>query len=234
MGISKSTWNHSRDKYLNNFRLYYEYEVQYEGRSTNYHIIKKLDDYKKPPNKRSREQRDQVYTEKIVDVIKKDNLQTAKNVSRIIKDEDEIKAFHNKDSTVYEYTRLRMAEMFGRGLHANGTHGQITEKIWCQLDRNNNRYIPLSDEMIKAFCDLFAAEKDTSTEAELDLINDFHIGLITKEELAERIGEIGITDYISARKKFNEKYGFWPFKVPVYGLDEIHIKRFDKEDNNGL
>lgn len=40
MGISKSTWDHSRDKYLENFCLYYEYEVIYEGRSTNYHILK--------------------------------------------------------------------------------------------------------------------------------------------------------------------------------------------------
>ena len=34
MGISKSTWDHSRDELLENFCLYYEYEVVYEGRST--------------------------------------------------------------------------------------------------------------------------------------------------------------------------------------------------------
>lgn len=39
MGISRSTWNHSRDKFLENFCLYYEYEVIYEGRSTKYHIL---------------------------------------------------------------------------------------------------------------------------------------------------------------------------------------------------
>ena len=55
MGISKSTWDHSRDKYLENFCLYYEYEVIYEGRSTNYHILKK------PPSKRSKEIRDKTY-----------------------------------------------------------------------------------------------------------------------------------------------------------------------------
>ena len=63
MGISKSTWDHSRDKYLENFCLYYEYEVIYEGRSTNYHILKKLGDYKKPPSKRSKEIRDKTYEE---------------------------------------------------------------------------------------------------------------------------------------------------------------------------
>ena len=30
MGISKSTWDHSRDKYLENFCLYYEYDEDYE------------------------------------------------------------------------------------------------------------------------------------------------------------------------------------------------------------
>ena len=73
MGISRSTWNHSRDKFLENFCLYYEYEVIYEGRSTNYHILKKLGDYKKPPSKRNKEIRDKTYEDQIVDVIEVDN-----------------------------------------------------------------------------------------------------------------------------------------------------------------
>lgn len=64
-GISKSTWDHRRDELLENFCLYYEYEVVYEGRSTKYHIIRKLGDYQKPLSKRSKELRDQIYEKEI-------------------------------------------------------------------------------------------------------------------------------------------------------------------------
>ena len=65
MGISKSTWDHRRDELLENFCLYYEYEVIYEGRSTKYHILRKLGDYQKPLSKRSKELRDQIYERRI-------------------------------------------------------------------------------------------------------------------------------------------------------------------------
>lgn len=72
----------------------------YEGRSTNYHILKKLGDYKKPPSKRNKEARDKTYEEQIVDVIEVDNVQTPKNVARIIESTDAIKAFEHTEGTV--------------------------------------------------------------------------------------------------------------------------------------
>ena len=134
MGISKSTWDHRRDELLENFCLYYEYEVVYEGRSTKYHILRKLGDYQKPLSKRSKELRDQIYEKEIVDVIERDNVQTAKNIARIIQKKDEIKEYHHTEGTVYEYTRLRVASMFGKKVGEGGTHGEIIEKIWCRAD----------------------------------------------------------------------------------------------------
>ena len=62
----------------------------------------------------------------------------------------------------------------------------------------------------------------------LELLNDYQIGLIQKEELQEAIGEISLSNYIAARKCFYQKYGYYPIKVPVYGLDGFDILRFEK------
>lgn len=228
MGISKSTWDHSRDKFLENFCLYYEYEVIYEGRSTNYHILKKLGDYKKPPSKRDKEIRDKTYEEQIVDVIECDNVQTPRNVARIIQNTDAIKAFEHKEGTVYEYTRLRMLSMFGKCIGEGGTHGGIIDKIWCRVDLEHNVYIPLSDETIREFYELFGEIRECSKDAELDLLNDFYSGLITGAELAESINTLSFSAYLTARKEFMKKHGYYPLKVPIYGLDGLDILRFEE------
>ena len=100
LDISRSTWDHSKDKYLNNLSNYYEYKVNYEGRRRTYTIIKKIGDYRKPPNKRSSEERNMVYQKEITEVIEADPIQTAANVTRIIIDNDSIKAFQHADGTV--------------------------------------------------------------------------------------------------------------------------------------
>ena len=60
LDISQSTWDRNREKYLDNLRIYYDFEVIYRGRRKFYKIVKKLGDYRKPPNKRSKEIRDEV------------------------------------------------------------------------------------------------------------------------------------------------------------------------------
>lgn len=40
MEVSESTWSHRRNELLSNLSLYYDYEVEYEGRKTTFHILK--------------------------------------------------------------------------------------------------------------------------------------------------------------------------------------------------
>lgn len=82
--------------------------VTLDDNKTNYRILKKLGDYKKPPNKRDKEKRDKTYSEEIIAVVDADRVQTAANVSRIIKDHDPIKQLRHSDGTVYEYTRVTL------------------------------------------------------------------------------------------------------------------------------
>lgn len=46
--------------------------------------------------------------------------------------------------------------MFGKKPQEGGTHGTIIEKEWCRLDGIRNQYIPMTDEAISAFYELFS------------------------------------------------------------------------------
>lgn len=229
LGVSKDTWKKKKEQLLFHFGSFYEYEVIYDPkdhRKRNYKILKQLYEYE-PPQKKSIK-RDKIYESQIKDVVEYDSIQTAKNVSRIIKDTDEIKELNHKDGTVYEYTRVRLRIMFGTKAGESGTCGTITEKIWCRLDKENNCYETLSDQEIEAFYKLFKEEKEAAKEEQLTLYCDYENGLITREELNEQIGESGLSCYLSARNTFNAKYGFYPIKVPVYELSAFEAEEEEK------
>lgn len=78
---------------------------------------------------------------------------------------------------------------------------------------------------------MFGAIKESSKDAELELLNDYQIGLITKDDLIESIGSLSFSNYLTARKEFKKKHGYYPFKVPVYALDGLDIIRFDKGES---
>ena len=234
MEVSESTWSHRRNELLSNLSLYYDYEVEYEGRKTTFHILKKLGDYQGIPNKRDASKRNNTYRSKIVEVIKADNVQTASNVARIIKDDSEIQELNHKFGTVQEYIRLRMREMFGKYQNDGGTDGRILEKIWCRLDLEHNCYIPMPEDQIQAFYEFFYAERKASAPIELDALNDYEIGLITKEDMTAIIGQQAYFGYANARREFKAKYGYTPVKVPVYGIYGFDITNFESEDNNNV
>ena len=223
--VSKPTWKKKREQLLLHFGSFYEYEVEYDKddyRKRSYTIIKKLFDYE-PPQKKS-VKRDKTYEKKIIDVIENDNLQTAMNVSRIIKDEDEIKAMNHKDGTVYEYTRVRMRNMFGTKAGESGTRGYISEKVWCRFNADDCCYETISPDLINAFYKFFTEEKEAVKEEHLTLYSDYHNGLITREELNEYIGISGYQCFLNARRAFYMKYDFYPIKVPVYELSAFENK----------
>lgn len=224
-GVSKDIWKKKKEQLLFHFGSFYEYEVIYDKndhRKKNYRIIKQLYEYE-PPQKKSIK-RDKIYESQIKEVIECDNIQTASNVSRIIKDTDEIKELNHTEGTVYEYTRVRMRIMFGTKVGESGTSGRIVQKIWCRLDKDNNCYELLSDHQIQEFYKLFNEKKEALNEEQLTLYCDYDNGLISKEELYERIGESGLSCYLEARKEFNKRYGFYPIKVPEYELSAFEAE----------
>ena len=223
-GVSKATWKKKKDRLLDHFRRYYMYEVFYDTkdrRKINYKILKKLQEYEPPLGKG--EKRDLVYDRKIEEVIEEDNIQTARNVSRIIKNDTEIVALNHTDNTRYEYTRVRMRIMFGTKAGEHGTKGFISDKIWCKLDENNNCYIELTPEEIQKFYDIYSDEKKLIQEDELTIMSDYQNGLITQEEMKTLISDTTLGAFISARTLYKEKYGYYPIKVPVYQLSAFDL-----------
>lgn len=223
LGISQSTWSHTKDDLLDNFSMYYDYWVEYKGRKQFYHIDSVKGEYQGRLRKNSKIIRDKAYEDEILEVISYDNIQTPLNVSRIIKDRPSIQEFKHADGTVYENTRLRMHKMFGVSLNDDGTHGQILDKIWCRLDAQYNIYVPIEDDKVSQFYELLRAEK--VNQADLDAISiyvgDYEGGNITYEEMRKGIGEIGFSAFLRAKAQFANNNGFYPIKVPIYGIKDV-------------
>ena len=156
--VSKDTWKKKKDNLLLHLQQYYEYEIKYnenDRRKLDYHIIRKIKEYEPPKGKKAKQ--NTIYSEQIINVIEEDNWQTAKNVSRIIKNRKEIIDLKHKDGTIYEYTRVNMRTMFGRDIGEGGTKGIITDKVWCVPDTENNVYIALDDTQVKFLYNAYAA-----------------------------------------------------------------------------
>lgn len=216
-GVSESSWKKQKNKLLGNFSYYYEYEVERRGRKDYYHILKQLGDYQPIPKKGDRV--DETYQSGIIQIIQEDNIQTAANVARRLREEDAaVKAFNHASGTTYEYTRVKMRNMFGTKVREGGTKGMISEKIWCRLDSDNNCYVPMTEEAIQNFFEIYGKSQEVRKEFELEIFCDYQNGLLTKEAMYEAIGERNFQAYLGARDSFKEKYGYYPIKVPVYEL----------------
>ena len=88
--------------------------------------------------------------------------------------------------------------------------------------------------IIATFYEFFYAERKASAPIELDALNDYEIGLITKEDMTAIIGQQAYFGYANARREFKAKYGYTPVKVPVYGIYGFDITNFESEDNNNV
>jgi hypothetical protein len=220
-GVSEDTWKKKKDLLLANFSIYYEYRIFKKGRNINYQILKKIGDYL-PPSKKG-EKRDEIYKKGIMNIIADDNIQTARNVARRLQCEDyDVMQLNHEENTIYANTLSNIKILFGTGENGVGTEGRIMEKVWCRKEKGWNKYIPLTNEEVKAFFDLYKVEKENFREYEIDVLNDYHIGLYTKEEMRELIGDKADKCYVSAREAYKAQFGFYPIKVPVYQFGAFH------------
>lgn len=216
-GVSASNWKKQKEKLLKNFSFYYEYEVDRRGRGDYYIILRQLGDYRPAPKKGDKIQ--ETYESGIIEIVQDDNVQTAANVARKLETENAaVKAFNHTSGTTYEYTRVKMRNMFGTKVNEGGSRGMIVEKVWCRLDKENNTYILMSEEAIQKFFEIYSLSQEERKQYELEVFSDYQNGLITKEEAFAAIGERGFKAYQAARDKFKQDFGYYPIKVPVYEI----------------
>lgn len=215
MQISTSTFKREKEKYLDYLSIFCDFEISYSGRSTYYTITEVYGEYEKQ-TKKNAEKKEKVYREASIAVIKKDNLQTAANIGRIIKHEDKIKELHHADSTIGRYTRKVIKKM----LNENILH--IEDKLWCRLSKEENKYYELNNEEIKEFFELFGVCQKKENKAQLEIISDFKNGLIEKGELEEKVSNNLLNVFDAARLEFMERHGYFPIKVPVYVFNALN------------
>jgi len=214
-----------KDTLLLHLSHHYQYEIKYnerDHRKLDYHIIKKIKEYEPLLSKRA--QQNIIYSGKIIDVIKQDNLQTPKNVSRIIKSDNDIVALNHKEGTIYEYTRVNMRTMFGKGIREGGTVGIIFSKRWCRINLETNTYIPLSEEQTQYLFDTFYSFKSEISEKELSVYADIDCGLLTRNETTDIFSENKLWYFLLAKGLFKAEYGYYPIKVPVYEFSAFTTK----------
>lgn len=228
LGISMGTWKANRKDILIQFGNVFEYEIEYEGRSTFYHIIKKVGE--------APTTRDEAFENAILSTLYFQPMNTAANVARIIqKEREDINSMGYEDGTVYEYTRVRMRKWFGNNENDRGDFedmedmkerkGFIEEKVWCMLDAEYDDYIEMSQEQIKFFLDAVKSSFKTDAEMELKLLSDYDAGVISKSELDKSLGDLKVAGYAAAKKAFRAKYGKYPIKVPVYKIYESKLPK---------
>lgn len=221
IGISKSVFTHKKNQYLSSLQLAYTYEVEYKGRAMFYTITEKIGEYEKPARKNQRDKTNQVIKKFINEVIDEDPVQTAANINRRAwegadKNPSEVVLLGLKDSTTGEYIRLNLREMYGTQEGMGGTEGMIERKVWCYLDSEHNCYIEMSEEMVDKFYACFDEARKDQKQIDVDILADYDSGLITREEMKDRLANASINVFKEGKKLFYKKYGYYPIKVPVY------------------
>lgn len=230
LGISDSLWKRKKDEYLTSLSQAYEYEVSYKGRAILYTINTQKKDFQKPENRRSRAKNDAVIYKFIREVIEEDDLQTAANMGRRAFEsfvegvKTEVAELGLKESTVKEYIRLKMREMFGTKVGEGGTDGYISEKVWCKLNAEYNVYEELSDEIVADYYKIVAETKADIKKEDVCMFEDYQNGLISREEYGELLINYNTNLFATAKKMFAAKHGFYPIKVPRYQLSAFQDK----------
>lgn len=221
MGISASTFRHKKEEYLRSLQAAYIYEVEQQGTATYYTITEKIGEYEKPLRKNQREKTDKVIKKFINEVIEEDPMQTAANINRRAwefadTNPSEIVLLGLKDSTTGEYIRLNLKEMYGTQVNEGGTDGIIEKKVWCRLDYKRNAYVEMTPEMVQKYFDCFNEIKKGQTETDVAIFADYKSGLITRQEMRDRLENQTANVFKEGNSLFYSKYGYYPVRVPVY------------------
>lgn len=238
IGISERTWKSNQKDILLVLSDSCEYEVIYKGRAIIYHFLKDGEySYKRKSQKSSAAAavRDEAFESAIIETLTDQPLNTAANVKRLIIDDwPEVIDLGYADSTVYEYTRVRIRKWFGKDKYDNGSFedmqdlkerkGYIKDKVWGYLDSENNVYIPLSKEQVKEFIHMVVKNLRDIEQKEIELLADLDAGTITKEEYKDMSEDLHYDRYTSAKSSFRDKYGYFPINVPEYIVRRESIK----------
>lgn len=235
LGCSERTWKRKKEEILTAFGKVIDFSIIKLGRKINY-IILSDGEFEYERKKDISEERNKVFQDTIVEVVREQPLNTAANVSRVItRKQLPPTQFGYSDGTQYEYTRTNMKEIYDGELDFSKSaeevkekaairrRGHIEEKIWCRYDKENLKYIPMPEDEKKIWLEIMHSKfnkVEKQIEKREDVVADYMAGTITKEEKRARYAAIVDDEdeqaFISACQEFKEQYGYRPAKIPYY------------------
>lgn len=220
LGIKESTFKNNKEKYLENLALYYDFEVFQKGRGNFYRILKKKGEYKAPPRKIAKKmiEKNKIYEEEIVEVIKEDPVQTYANVNRELVKKGVVEKLEYEITSSYNNVTKNMKILFGSDKNEGGTRGKIIDKIWCRLDKATNRYVRLNSEEVSDFFTMINEKKVDNRL--IEMLDEYINNEITKDKVIDILEKDASVSYKAAREQFKNKYNYYPQKVKVYMLEE--------------
>ena len=216
--VSGTTWKNDKERYLEHFALFFEYEIQEVDKSRIYRIIDIKSPYEPIPRKSKKcGTAKEIYQEEIVKEISKNKLQTGKSISEAIKDKKSIVELKHTDNYRYEKTRTELKEMFGSKPLQGGSRGIISERIWAR--KVNGKYEALTQEEQEGYRAIIREAYGMAGENIQAAKDDYANGLISKKELNEIVKDINQDAYSQCIDEFKEKYGFRPTTANIYEIN---------------
>lgn len=207
LNISYGTFRNNRKLYEEHLAKFYLYSIEQKGNGTYYTFIEEINPY--IPYKEYKQMTKSKTVQKLVKkVIEEDNRQTGSNIARIIIVNGEIQALGWQQSTLTVYVRDELKRLIEE-------HFYIKEDYrWCYLDKEENKYVLMSDGEVKELRSYFKSTK--ALEQEESIWAEMKEGNLSLNEAKQRVGELRLGGFIQGCKKFMDIYGNYPIKVPVY------------------
>lgn len=216
LGISYDTLRKHREMYEKHLQLFYDYNITLRGNGVYYIFIRQYNEFI-PYKEYRKSKKSKLIQSKIEDTIALNNRQTASNIARIIKVEDEIIVLDLQLSTLTVYVRDELRELINRGEYIK------SDFRWCYLEPKQNKYILMSDEEVKELRNFFSESEDILKEEKV--FSEYSSGDKGYQESSQALGELKINSFIKGIEKYQSLYNKRPVKVPLY------IKALDFAEN---
>lgn len=163
---------------------------------------------------------------------KEDKYQTGANVARKTQDlVDYAPSTHAK--YISTYVRQAYGTYFKQAPDDTRL-GYVSDRQWCLLDKDHNKYIPMNQEQLNYLIILFG-EYSALTKEEIDDCGSYMAGDISTQAYHKLCQYTKNKKYLDLLTKFCDKFGYYPVMANEYSagkeIPEVVLKRFERYEN---
>lgn len=193
--ITKNQKERRFDDLLEWLSYFYDYTF-IKGKTPAPHLITIHEiyyDYQPLPRKTRVKEIQSFYENKTDTIVKVKPLNSGSNIAREIVATDN--KYEHKEGTAACYVRRVLKAKY-----------QVDKRLWCKINYSTNTYEPLTEEDREYLHNCFELYLNSKTA---DWLGDVEAGLITKEEMHEKM----TISYLKALKEFKKVKGYRPYRA---------------------